>query len=72
MNDHSQLLTVPQLAAWLNVSTDWVTAHASRRARPSLPVVRFSKKVMRFDVAEIERWITEQKAFHDQRKGRAA
>ena len=59
------LLTVKQVAAWLNVSVDWVHDHVSRK-EPRLPVANFGtgrgggRGVLRFRREDIEAFIKQQ------------
>lgn len=59
MSGREPLLNVSQVAARLGVSKGWVRDHASGRRRPSLPVVRLGK-LLRFEAADIDRFIKEQ------------
>jgi excisionase family DNA binding protein len=51
-----RLLGVPEVAAWLGVSKDWVRAHASGRSLPRLPCVRVGRSIIRFREAELDDW----------------
>jgi hypothetical protein len=53
-----RLLTVEDVAGFLQVSAVWVRDHATRK-QPRLPVVRVGK-LLRFRPHEIEKWIREQ------------
>lgn len=52
-----QLLNAEQAAEILNVPASWVLAQARAQA---IPCVRLGRYV-RFDLADLERWITEQR-----------
>jgi excisionase family DNA binding protein len=52
----SQLLTVRQVAEWLNVSQSWVRDHAMHRRRPALPSLKLGKS-LRFREDQIAEWI---------------
>ena len=59
----SQLLTVRQVAEWLNVSPSWVRDHATNRRRPALPALKLGKS-LRFcedQGAEFIRQLSEQR-----------
>jgi excisionase family DNA binding protein len=59
----SPLLTVRQVAEWLNVSPSWVRDHATNRRRPALPALKLGKS-LRFredQVAELIRQLSEQR-----------
>ncbi len=53
-----RLLTVAEVARWLNVSPGWIADHARGRRRPKLPCVPLGK-VLRFDEAEVAAWLKE-------------
>jgi excisionase family DNA binding protein len=53
-----RLLTVPEVAEWLNVSPGWVRDHAGGRRRPRLPSIRLGKS-LRFDEGAVSRWLDE-------------
>ena len=50
------LLTVRDVAAWLNVSQGWVRDHATGRRRPILPSLKLGK-ALRFREDQVETWI---------------
>jgi excisionase family DNA binding protein len=52
----SQLLTVRQVAEWLNVSPSWVRDHATKRRRPTLPALKLGK-TLRFRKDQLAEWI---------------
>jgi excisionase family DNA binding protein len=52
----SQLLTVRQVAEWLNVSPSWVRDHAAHRRRPVLPAIKLGKS-WRFRDDQVAEWI---------------
>ena len=52
----SQLLTVRQVAEWLNVSQSWVRDHATHRRRPALPSLKLGKS-LRFREDQLAEWI---------------
>jgi excisionase family DNA binding protein len=52
----SQLLTVRQVAEWLNVSPSWVRDHATNRRRPALPSLKLGKG-LRFREEQLAEWI---------------
>jgi len=54
------LLTPAQVAERLQVSVWWVYDHTTR-AHPRIPAVRIGK-VLRYDAADIDKWIAEQRA----------
>ena len=54
------LLTPAQIAERLQVSVAWVRDHSTRK-HPRLPVVRIGG-LLRYDPADIDRWIAEQRA----------
>jgi predicted DNA-binding transcriptional regulator AlpA len=53
------LLTPEQVAERLNVTTDWVWDHSSRRA-PFLPVIRIGNAKLRYRSSEIEQFIAQR------------
>ena len=53
------LLTAEEVAEWLNVSTDWVWDHSSRK-KPQLPVIRMSDGTLRYRYSKIEAFIDER------------
>ena len=56
----SCLLTPRQVAVRLQVSVAWVRDHSTRK-HPRLPVLHIGG-LLRFDAADIDRWIAEQRA----------
>lgn len=64
------LLTAEDVALRLNVSTDWVWDHSSRRL-PYLPVIRMSDGALRYRASQIEAFLEDrEKAAHLRRKRR--
>ncbi len=53
------LLTAENVAHRLNVSTDWVWDHSSRRA-PLLPVIRIGDGILRYRQSQIEEFVHER------------
>ena len=53
------LLTAEEVAKRLNVSTDWVWDHSSRKA-PYLPAIRISDGVLRYRPSEVDEFIQER------------
>ena len=53
------LLTAEDVAKRLNVSTDWVWDHSSRR-KPLLPVIRMGDGTLRYRCGGIEAFVDEQ------------
>jgi hypothetical protein len=53
------LLTADDVAKRLNVSTDWVWDHSSRR-KPLLPVIRMGDGTLRYRPSGIEAFVDEQ------------
>jgi hypothetical protein len=53
-----QLLTAEDVAKRLNVSTDWVWDHSSRK-KPLLPVIRMGDGTLRYRPSGIETFIDE-------------
>ena len=60
MTPETLLLTPSQVAKRLQVSVAWVRDHSTRK-HPRLPVVRIGG-LLRYDPADIDRWIAEQRA----------
>ena len=52
------LLTAEEVAKRLNVSTDWVWDHSSRR-KPLLPVIRMGDGTLRYRPSGIEEFVDE-------------
>ena len=57
--DVEPLLTADEVARRLNVSTDWVWDHSSRR-KPLLPVIRMGDGTLRYRPSGIEAFVDEQ------------
>jgi hypothetical protein len=57
--DVEPLLTADDVAKRLNVSTDWVWDHSSRK-KPLLPVIRMGDGTLRYRGSNIEAFIDEQ------------
>ncbi len=57
--DTDSLLTAFDVAKRLNVSTDWVWDHSSRK-KPLLPVIRMGDGTLRYRASGIELFIDEQ------------
>jgi predicted DNA-binding transcriptional regulator AlpA len=53
------LLTAEEVAHRLNVSTDWVWDHSSRKA-PYLPVIRIGDGILRYRRSQIEEFVSER------------
>jgi len=53
------LLTADEVAARLNVSTDWVWDHSSRKS-PYLPVIRIGDGTLRYRRSQIEEFVNER------------
>lgn len=53
-----RLLTVAEVAQWLNVSPGWIRDHATGRRRPVMPCVRIGR-VLRFDPNAIAAWLAD-------------
>lgn len=51
-----RLLTVAEVAAWLQVTESWVRAHACGRRAPAIPAIRVSRAVLRFKESELNDW----------------
>ena len=63
------LLTAEEVAAKLNVSTDWVWDHSSRKL-PYLPVIRMSNGVLRYRASGIEEFLREREHASNLRRKR--
>jgi predicted DNA-binding transcriptional regulator AlpA len=59
VTEFEPLLTADQVARRLNVSTDWVWDHSSRR-KPLLPVIRMGDGTLRYRRSGIEAFVDEQ------------
>jgi predicted DNA-binding transcriptional regulator AlpA len=57
-NEVESLLTAEDVAKRLNVSTDWVWDHSSRK-KPLLPVIRMGDGTLRYRASGIEMFIDE-------------
>lgn len=54
-----KLLTVDEVAKWLDVSREWVRSHANGNRQPGIPCVLVGK-LLRFRRADIESFIESQ------------
>lgn len=63
------LLTAEEVAARLNVSTDWVWDHSSRRM-PYLPVIYMSDGTLRYRASQIEAFVNERERSSQLRRKR--
>jgi predicted DNA-binding transcriptional regulator AlpA len=63
------LLTAEDVAQRLNVSTDWVWDHSSRKA-PYLPVIRMSDGVLRYRASQLEQFVNERERLSSFRRKR--
>lgn len=54
------LLTAEDVAHRLNVSTDWVWDHSSRKA-PHLPVIRIGDGTLRYRLSQIEEFVKRER-----------
>jgi predicted DNA-binding transcriptional regulator AlpA len=63
------LLTPEEVAARLNVTTDWVWDHSSRRS-PFLPVIRIGNAKLRYRASKIEEFINERERLSNLRRKR--
>ncbi len=61
------LLTAENVAHRLNVSTDWVWDHSSRRA-PLLPVIRIGDGTLRYRQSQIEEFVHERERLSNLRR----
>src|SRR5580658_2990265 len=61
------LLTAEDVARRLNVSTDWVWDHSSRR-KPLLPVIRMGDGALRYRASGIEAFIDERERMSAMRR----
>jgi predicted DNA-binding transcriptional regulator AlpA len=61
------LLTADEVAKRLNVSTDWVWDHSSRK-RPLLPVIRMGDGTLRYRASGIELFIDEHEQLSARRR----
>lgn len=53
------LLTADEVAERLNVSTDWVWDHSSRKS-PYLPVIRIGDGMLRYRRSQIEEFVNDR------------
>ena len=58
--DHTQILTLAQLAERLQVSERWIYEKSRRRNLDPLPVIRLGR-YLRFDWGDISSWIEQRK-----------
>jgi predicted DNA-binding transcriptional regulator AlpA len=63
------LLTAEDVAQRLNVSTDWVWDHSSRKS-PYLPVIRMSDGVLRYRASQLEEFVNERERLSALRRKR--
>jgi predicted DNA-binding transcriptional regulator AlpA len=66
--DVDPLLTAEDVARRLNVSTDWVWDHSSRK-KPLLPVIRMGDGALRYRASGIEEFIDERERLSALRLG---
>ena len=65
--DVEPLLTAEDVAKRLNVSTDWVWDHSSRK-KPVLPVIRMGDGALRYRASGIEAFIDERERMSAMRR----
>lgn len=65
--DVEPLLTAEDVAKRLNVSTDWVWDHSSRK-KPLLPVIRMGDGALRYRASGIEAFIDERERLSAMRR----
>ena len=65
--DVEPLLTAEDVAKRLNVSTDWVWDHSSRK-KPLLPVIRMGDGALRYRASGIEAFIDERERMSAMRR----
>lgn len=65
------LLTANEVAERLNVSTDWVWDHSSRKS-PYLPVIRIGDGTLRYRRSQIEEFVNERERLSSLRRRRHA
>jgi len=65
--DSESLLTAEDVAKRLNVSTDWVWDHSSRK-KPYLPVIRMGDGTLRYRPRAIEAFIDERERMTTMRR----
>lgn len=63
------ILTVDEVASWLNVTPNWVRSHASANRRPFLPGFKAGKYV-RFRWGTLKEWARSLSEKQQQRKRR--
>lgn len=63
------LLTAEDVALRLNVSTDWVWDHSSRKT-PYLPVIRMSDGVLRYRSSQVDEFVNERERLSSLRRKR--
>ncbi len=63
------LLTAEDVAQRLNVSTDWVWDHSSRKS-PYLPVIRIGDGTLRYRRSQIEEFVNERERLSAMRRRR--
>lgn len=63
------LLTADEVAERLNVSTDWVWDHSSRKS-PYLPVIRIGDGMLRYRRSQIEEFVNERERLSAMRRKR--
>ena len=63
------LLTAEDVARRLNVSTDWVWDHSSRKT-PYLPVIRIADGTLRYRHSQIEEFVNERERWSAMRRKR--
>jgi excisionase family DNA binding protein len=51
-----RLLTAKEVAAWLNISEQWVRAHANNERRPYLQSIKLGKSV-RFRASDVKEFL---------------
>jgi predicted DNA-binding transcriptional regulator AlpA len=68
-----QLIRAGDVAKKLGVSTSWVVQHASGKRKPYLPAVKMGpgRSPLRFDPADVEKFIDECRRIAGQRAGYA-
>jgi len=68
-----QLIKAADVARRLGVSISWVVQHASGKRRPYLPAVKMGpgRSPLRFDPADVEKFIDECRRLAGQRAGYA-
>jgi predicted DNA-binding transcriptional regulator AlpA len=69
MHQTDPLLTADEVAERLNVSTDWVWDHSSRKS-PYLPVIRIGDGMLRYRWSQIEEFVNERERLSAMRRKR--